>query len=978
MKRMLINATHSEELRVALVDGQRLYDLDIEHRTREQKKSNIYKGRITRIEPSLEAAFVDFGSERHGFLPLKEISREYFVKNPKDIQGRFTIKDVIKEGQEVILQVGKEERGNKGAALSTFISLAGRYLVLMPNNPRAGGISRRIDGDDRAALREVMNALNIPQDMGVIIRTAGIGRSVEELQWDLDYLLTLWSSITEASDKRPAPFLIYQESNVIIRAVRDYLRQDIGEVLIDTAEVHQEALTFVRQVMPQYESKIKLYTDNIPLFNRYQIESQIETAFEREVKLPSGGSIVIDPTEALVSIDINSSKATKGADIEETALMTNLEAADEIARQLRLRDIGGLIVVDFIDMNANRNQREVENRMRDALELDRARVQVGRISRFGLMELSRQRLRPSLGETSGHICPRCSGVGFIRDLHSLSLNIMRLIEEEALKENSSEIHAKVPVNVATYLLNEKRDNIVEIEGRNKVRVLVLPSPNLETPHFEVSRFRNDQVEGEGTTSYDLIDAADEVEETLLAPGESPIHRQEQAAVQMIQPNTPAPTPIVKKDPSFFSRLFAWFIQLFSSNEEQETTQQQPKRGQANNRNQRGNRDQRGGNRNPRGGNRNRRDEKQGKDDTREPRNKRKDQTDKEAGKDSGKESGKDNQNREPKQGRGGRGRNQKKDQPDNRDQKPENKQKSDDNSGDNQDSGNARRGRRRNPSDNRRRRQSKAQSTDRDKNPAPEQGNGNQPAPAAGETKPAPAEKGSTKPQEVAKDKRDGTDQGQEKTASASQPAKPAPAENQVKPAAEAAEKGTDDKSAVDKGAAEKGAAEKAAAHKGTADKNTVEKPNRTEPAAPTSEAAKPQAPKPTVAEAKPAASNNRPEPNKAPAEPAQGKSPAPAAPAAKAEPPKPAAKPEPQAAPNAPEKQQAKVVPAPEPKAAETKPAAANPVASKPATEKPAPKADQPAEQPGQRASNDPREIRRRQEAAKAAKAAEAAKKEG
>ncbi|HAG96202.1 MAG: ribonuclease E [Pseudomonadales bacterium] len=978
MKRMLINATHSEELRVALVDGQRLYDLDIEHRTREQKKSNIYKGRITRIEPSLEAAFVDFGSERHGFLPLKEISREYFVKNPKDIQGRFTIKDVIKEGQEVILQVGKEERGNKGAALSTFISLAGRYLVLMPNNPRAGGISRRIDGDDRAALREVMNALNIPQDMGVIIRTAGIGRSVEELQWDLDYLLTLWSSITEASDKRPAPFLIYQESNVIIRAVRDYLRQDIGEVLIDTAEVHQEALTFVRQVMPQYESKIKLYTDNIPLFNRYQIESQIETAFEREVKLPSGGSIVIDPTEALVSIDINSSKATKGADIEETALMTNLEAADEIARQLRLRDIGGLIVVDFIDMNANRNQREVENRMRDALELDRARVQVGRISRFGLMELSRQRLRPSLGETSGHICPRCSGVGFIRDLHSLSLNIMRLIEEEALKENSSEIHAKVPVNVATYLLNEKRDNIVEIEGRNKVRVLVLPSPNLETPHFEVSRFRNDQVEGEGTTSYDLIDAADEVEETLLAPGESPIHRQEQAAVQMIQPNTPAPTPIVKKDPSFFSRLFAWFIQLFSSNEEQETTQQQPKRGQANNRNQRGNRDQRGGNRNPRGGNRNRRDEKQGKDDTREPRNKRKDQTDKEAGKDSGKESGKDNQNREPKQGRGGRGRNQKKDQPDNRDQKPENKQKSDDKSGDNQDSGNARRGRRRNPSDNRRRRQSKAQSTDRDKNPAPEQGNGNQPAPAAGETKPAPAEKGSTKPQEVAKDKRDGTDQGQEKTASASQPAKPAPAENQVKPAAEAAEKGTDDKSAVDKGAAEKGAAEKAAAHKGTADKNTVEKPNRTEPAAPTSEAAKPQAPKPTVAEAKPAASNNRPEPNKAPAEPAQGKSPAPAAPAAKAEPPKPAAKPEPQAAPNAPEKQQAKVVPAPEPKAAETKPAAANPVASKPATEKPAPKADQPAEQPGQRASNDPREIRRRQEAAKAAKAAEAAKKEG
>ncbi|HVL02720.1 MAG TPA: Rne/Rng family ribonuclease, partial [Dongiaceae bacterium] len=404
MKRMLINATHTEELRVALVDGQKLYDLDIEHRTREQKKSNIYKGRITRVEPSLEAAFVDFGSERHGFLPLKEISREYFVKSPRDIQGRFTIKDVIHEGQEVIIQVGKEERGNKGAALSTFISLAGRYLVLMPNNPRAGGISRRIDGDERTALKDVMGALKLPEDMGVIIRTAGIGRSVEELQWDLDYLLTVWENITQASEGRVAPFLIYQESNVIIRAIRDYLRQDIGEVLVDTKEVFNEAVNFVRQVMPQYENKIKLYQDNIPLFNRYQIESQIETAFEREVKLPSGGSIVIDPTEALVSIDINSSKATKGADIEETAFNTNLEAAEEIARQLRLRDIGGLIVVDFIDMTNNRNQREVENRMRESLELDRARVQIGRISRFGLMELSRQRLRPSLGETSGHIC----------------------------------------------------------------------------------------------------------------------------------------------------------------------------------------------------------------------------------------------------------------------------------------------------------------------------------------------------------------------------------------------------------------------------------------------------------------------------------------------------------------------------------------------------------------------------------------------
>ncbi|RLP56115.1 MAG: ribonuclease E [Ketobacter sp.] len=736
MKRMLINATHSEELRVALVDGQRLYDLDIEHRTREQKKSNIYKGRITRLEPSLEAAFVDFGSERHGFLPLKEISREYFVKNPKDIQGRFSIKDVIKEGQEIILQVGKEERGNKGAALSTFISLAGRYLVLMPNNPRAGGISRRIDGEERAALREVMNALNIPQDMGVIIRTAGIGRSVEELQWDLNYLLTLWESVTEASAKKSAPFLIYQESNVIIRAVRDYLRQDIGEVLIDTPEVYEEAISFVRQVMPQYENKIKTYRDNIPLFNRYQIESQIETAFEREVKLPSGGSIVIDPTEALVSIDINSSKSTKGSDIEETALMTNLEAADEIARQLRLRDIGGLIVVDFIDMNANRNQREVENRMRDALELDRARVQVGRISRFGLMELSRQRLRPSLGETSGHICPRCNGVGFIRDLHSLSLNIMRLIEEEALKENSSEIHAKVPVNVATYLLNEKRDNIVNVENRNKVRVLILPSPNLETPHYEVSRFRTDQVENDGTVSYELIEEADEVEETFLVPGESPIKRHEEAAVQMIQPNTPAPVPVapvVKKDPSFFARLFSWFVQLFSSNtpEPEEKEVSKP-----NNRNNNRNRD----NRNPRNNSR-----RQSNDNrTQRGRNRRNSNADKQdaeakpgAQDTSNKDSNKDQQQKPERKSNNRQGNPKREDQGAKK-QNAENKQSRSDQpdkeNKDNQERGpqerNARRGRRRNPGDNRRRRQSKAQSEkSTDNNSSPENSQQQSPAP---------------------------------------------------------------------------------------------------------------------------------------------------------------------------------------------------------------------------------------------------------
>ena len=407
---MLINATQQEELRVALVDGQRLYDLDIESSSREQKKANIYKGKITRVEPSLEAAFVEYGSERHGFLPLKEISREYFKKG-SDKGGRPNIKDVVAEGTEVIVQVDKEERGNKGAALTTFISLAGRYLVLMPNNPRAGGISRRIEGDDRKQLKEALDGVTIPPKTGAIVRTAGIGRTSEELQWDLDYLMTLWDAITGAAEERRSPFLIYQESNVVIRAIRDYLRQDIGEVLIDKPEVYQEALNFVQQVMPSYQNKIKLYDEPIPLFNRFQIESQIETAFQREVHLPSGGSIVIDPTEALVSIDINSARATRGSDIEETALQTNLEAADEISRQLRLRDIGGLIVIDFIDMTPIKNQREVENRMRDALKVDRARVQLGRISRFGLLEMSRQRLRPSLIESRGAVCPRCNGQG---------------------------------------------------------------------------------------------------------------------------------------------------------------------------------------------------------------------------------------------------------------------------------------------------------------------------------------------------------------------------------------------------------------------------------------------------------------------------------------------------------------------------------------------------------------------------------------
>ncbi|QTP58692.1 ribonuclease E [Billgrantia antri] len=541
MKRMLINATQPEELRVALVDGQRLYDLDIESGAREQKKANIYRGKITRVEPSLEAAFVDFGADRHGFLPLKEISREYFLK---EASGRPSIKEVLKEGQEVIVQVDKEERGNKGAALTTFISLAGRFLVLMPNNPRAGGISRRIEGDERTQLKEAMGQLSVPEKMGVIVRTAGIGRSSEELQWDLNYLVQVWESITEEAGKRPAPFLIYRESDVIIRAMRDYLRQDIGEVLIDDPTVHQRALAFIRQVMPSYQQKIKLYADEVPLFSRFQIESQIETAYEREVKLPSGGSIVIDHTEALVSIDINSARATRGSDIEETALQTNLEAADEIARQLRLRDIGGLVVIDFIDMSPARNQREVENRMRDALKLDRARVQIGRISRFGLMEMSRQRLRPSLGETSGVVCPRCNGQGTIRDVRSLSLSIMRLIEEEAMKERSAQIRAILPVPVATYLLNEKRAVLSDIEKRQDVRVLVLPNPDMDTPHYDVQRLRDDHIEEEGDQDKSSFELSVETEigkepDTSIA---KPVVRTE-AAVKTVIHNEPAPASL---------------------------------------------------------------------------------------------------------------------------------------------------------------------------------------------------------------------------------------------------------------------------------------------------------------------------------------------------------------------------------------------------------------------------------------------------
>jgi len=559
MKRMLFNATQPEELRVALVDGQRLYDLDIESASRVQKKSNIYKGRITRVEPSLEAAFVDYGAERHGFLPLKEISRDYF-RSDADISGRVAIQDVIREGQEVVVQVDKEERGNKGAALTSFISLAGRYLVLMPNNPRAGGVSRRIEGDDRSELRDAMSQLQIPEDMGLIIRTAGVGKSAEELQWDLDYLLQVWRAIDEAAQQRPAPFLLAQESNGVIRAIRDYLRSDINELLIDDEAVYQQARDFMQLVMPQQLNKVKLYQDRVPLFTRYQIESQIESAFQREVSLPSGGSIVIDHTEAMVAVDINSARATKGGDIEETALNTNLEAADEIARQLRLRDLGGLVVIDFIDMTPAKNQREVENRLKEALKMDRARVQIGRISRFGLLEMSRQRLRPSLGESSQMVCPRCKGHGTVRSVESLALSILRIIEEDAMKEKTGQILAQLPVEVAAYLLNEKRAIIAAVEARQGIMVTLVPNPHLHTPHYEIQRIRADELDTEQKSSYELITRFEEEEmptgaEKVLPPREEP-------AVKSVTPTmAPAPSPataaeVAQPSGGILTRLFS--------------------------------------------------------------------------------------------------------------------------------------------------------------------------------------------------------------------------------------------------------------------------------------------------------------------------------------------------------------------------------------------------------------------------------------
>ena len=587
MKRMLINATQQEELRVALVDGQRLYDLDIESPGHEQKKANIYKGKITRIEPSLEAAFVDYGAERHGFLPLKEIAREYFPANYNS-HGRPNIKDVLREGQEVIVQIDKEERGNKGAALTTFISLAGSYLVLMPNNPRAGGISRRIEGDDRTELKEALASLELPDGMGLIVRTAGVGKSAEALQWDLSFRLKHWEAIQKAADSRPAPFLIHQESNVIVRAFRDYLRQDIGEILIDNPKVLELARQHIAALgRPDFSSKIKLYTGEIPLFSHYQIESQIESAFQREVRLPSGGSIVIDSTEALTAIDINSARATRGGDIEETAFNTNLEAADEIARQLRLRDLGGLIVIDFIDMTPVRHQRAVENRLREAVRQDRARIQISHISRFGLLEMSRQRLSPSLGESSHHVCPRCSGTGTVRDNESLSLSILRLIEEEALKENTKEVHAIVPVPIASYLLNEKRAAVSAIETRQTdVRVIIVPNDQMETPHYSVLRVRK----GEETSTLSYLLPKLHEEEMAMPSDEEPAERklpEQPALAAFVMPEAPpapaqeeptratatvtpaasAPKAAAPAQPGLIARFFSALKNMFSGAEE---------------------------------------------------------------------------------------------------------------------------------------------------------------------------------------------------------------------------------------------------------------------------------------------------------------------------------------------------------------------------------------------------------------------------
>lgn len=565
MKRMLFNATQAEELRVAIVDGQNLLDLDIETLGKEQRKGNIYKGIITRIEPSLEACFVDYGTDRHGFLPFKEVSRSYF----QDYEGgRARIQDVLKEGMEVIVQVEKDERGNKGAALTTFISLAGRYLVLMPNNPRGGGVSRRIEGEERQELKAAMAELDIPNGMSIIARTAGIGRSAEELEWDLNYLKQLWQAIEEAGKAHHDPYLLFMESSLLIRAIRDYFRPDIGEILVDNQEVHDQVAEFMSYVMPGNIGRLKLYEDHTPLFSRFQIEHQIESAFSRSVSLPSGGAIVIDHTEALVSIDVNSARATRGADIEDTAFKTNMEAAEEVARQMRLRDLGGLVVIDFIDMENPKHQRDVENVLRDALKKDRARVQMGKLSRFGLLELSRQRLKPALGESSHVACPRCAGTGVIRGIESTALHVLRIIQEEAMKDNTGEVRAQVPVDVATFLLNEKRAELFAMEERLDVNVVLIPNIHLENPHYEINRIRTDDVEEDGEPSYKRVAEPEEDESAKPFGGEKAKAARPEPAVKGVRHTSPAPTAAPEKKTSWWDSFKAWLKRIFGGSETQ--------------------------------------------------------------------------------------------------------------------------------------------------------------------------------------------------------------------------------------------------------------------------------------------------------------------------------------------------------------------------------------------------------------------------
>ena len=587
MKRMLFNATQAEELRVAIVDGQNLLDLDIETLGKEQRKGNIYKGIITRIEPSLEACFVDYGTDRHGFLPFKEVSRSYF----RDYEGgRARIQDVLKEGMEVIVQVEKDERGNKGAALTTFISLAGRYLVLMPNNPRGGGVSRRIEGEERQELKAAMAELDIPNGMSIIARTAGIGRSAEELEWDLNYLKQLWQAIEEAGKAHHDPYLLFMESSLLIRAIRDYFRPDIGEILVDNQEVYDQVAEFMSYVMPSNVGRLKLYQDHTPLFSRFQIEHQIESAFSRSVSLPSGGAIVIDHTEALVSIDVNSARATRGSDIEDTAFKTNMEAAEEVARQMRLRDLGGLVVIDFIDMENPKHQRDVENVLRDALKKDRARVQMGKLSRFGLLELSRQRLKPALGESSHVACPRCAGTGVIRGIESTALHVLRIIQEEAMKDNTGEVHAQVPVDVATFLLNEKRAELFAMEERLDVNVVLIPNIHLENPHYEINRIRIDDVEEDGEPSYKRVAEPEEDESAKPFGSEKAKAARPEPAVKGVRHTQPAPTVAPEKKASWWDSFKAWLKRIFGGEPAPAAVAQEPtEKRTANNRGQNGNR-----------------------------------------------------------------------------------------------------------------------------------------------------------------------------------------------------------------------------------------------------------------------------------------------------------------------------------------------------------------------------------------------------